>query len=220
MGGTKAAPARGLGPEGHPAGIVHQSCSRCLLGSESRLAGERNRAHDQYFGEPAFAQVIKRSQSRNARRFAPSWGPRPGPKNLDVLRHLVRHCARAADAQNTRPMDGARRCRDQHDRVRPARFGPNSRTRLHRDKVFLDYRTLTPRRHGEEERTAARTTSPLHETLRDPGRGAHETFGWERPSGSRSTARRGLQLPAQQCVRVHPRRCSPRRHGSRRPFLI
>ena len=95
----------------------------------------------------------------------------------------------------------------------PRRFGPFADKTYVRDKVFLDYRlTFTTRRPGEEEMAGRpRKTSPLYERLQAQGCVHTETFGWERPKWfSPRWPRRGLQLPAQQCLRCGPRAKSPR----------
>ena len=138
---------------------------------------------------PIFGEVGIRRVINGAIPHTPDGAPLLGPGGgleefLDVLRHLVRHRAGRRLRQVSRAVDAARRCRNQHDRIRPAAFRricgrrPTCATRC----SWTTALTFTTRRPGEEEMAGRpRKTSPLYERLRAQGCVHTETFGWERP---------------------------------------
>ena len=158
-------------PRGYP---EWESSNELFPDELDRIAPWLERAIERMpiFGEVADPPRHQRRHSAHAGRRAAA---RPGAgvaKFLDVLRHVLRHCAGRRLRQVPGAVDGARRCRNQHDRVRPAAFRPfrgQDRTCGTRCSWIIASPS-PPGGPGEEEMAGRpRKTSPLYERLRRAG---------------------------------------------------
>ena len=169
-------------PQGLPGVGLGQRALPGRSRSHRPLARACHRAHADLRRSGYPARDQRRDSAHARRRAAARAGA--GPRELlDVLRNLLRHRAGRRLRQVSRPVDGARRCRNQHDGIRSAPFRPvrdqSLRARQGVSGLPLDLHTRLP---GEEE-PAGRPSkvSPLYERLKTQGCVYTETFGWERP---------------------------------------
>ena len=136
------------------------------------------------FGEVGIRRIINGAIPHTP-DGAPLLGPAAGLEELlDVLRHLLRHRARRRLRQVPGAVDAARRCRNQHDRIRPAPLRPVRRqdvcARQGVSGLSPDLHDA-PARRGRDGRTAAQDESLVRSRLQAQGCVHTETFGWERP---------------------------------------
>ena len=169
---------------------------------------------------PIFGEVGIRRIINGAIPHTPDGAPLLGPgggleKFLDVLRHVLRHRTGRRLRQVPCTVDGARRCRNQHDRIRPAAFrrlrGQDVRTGQGVSGLPPHVHDAAARR-GRDGRAASKNESLVPaasgaglRAYRNVRLGASEMVLPRRPHG-------GLQLPAQQCLR----RGTQRSHGGAR----